>query len=80
MVYIKCENVNLYFVTILLNFTNIISFTIIGSLKQYLRELPDPLLTFNLYKDWVTAAKYSLFVVCVYVYYIDLISKKYSLF
>jgi len=30
--------------------------TISGCLKMYLRELPDPLLTQQLYKDWMTAA------------------------
>lgn len=32
--------------------------TIAGTLKSYLRELPEPLLTFNLYNDWISAAKY----------------------
>ena len=28
-----------------------------GSLKQYLRDLPDPLLTYDLYDRWIQAAK-----------------------
>lgn len=28
-----------------------------GTLKLYLRELPEPLLTFNLYREWLEAAK-----------------------
>lgn len=28
-----------------------------GTLKSYLRELPDPLLTHALYEDWVQAAR-----------------------
>ena len=28
-----------------------------GALKQYLRELPDPLLTFQLYDRWMEAGK-----------------------
>lgn len=28
-----------------------------GTLKLYLRELPEPLLTFNLYSNWLEAAK-----------------------
>ena len=30
--------------------------TIAGCLKMYLRELPDPLLTFDLYSEWIKAA------------------------
>ena len=29
---------------------------IAGALKQYLRELPEPLLTFKLYEEWMRAA------------------------
>ena len=28
-----------------------------GALKQYLRELPDPLLTLDLYEQWIVAAE-----------------------
>ena len=31
--------------------------TIAGTLKSYLRELPEPLLTYNLYNEWISAAK-----------------------
>lgn len=31
--------------------------TVAGSLKQYLRELPEPLLTTQLYPDIIQAAK-----------------------
>uniref|UniRef100_A0A8C1ZYV1 Rho GTPase activating protein 44 n=1 Tax=Cyprinus carpio TaxID=7962 RepID=A0A8C1ZYV1_CYPCA len=31
---------------------------IAGALKSYLRELPEPLLTFDLYDDWIQASKY----------------------
>lgn len=30
--------------------------TIAGCLKMYLRELPEPILTFELYKEWMQAA------------------------
>ena len=30
--------------------------TIAGCLKMYLRELPEPILTFDLYKEWMHAA------------------------
>ena len=30
-----------------------------GMLKSYLRELPEPMLTFGLYDDWVNAMKIS---------------------
>ena len=29
---------------------------IAGALKQYLRELPEPLMTFALYDEWMAAA------------------------
>jgi hypothetical protein len=32
--------------------------TVAGALKSYLRELPEPLLTYNLYHEWINAAKY----------------------
>ncbi|OTF69921.1 RhoGAP-like protein [Euroglyphus maynei] len=32
---------------------------VVSTLKSYLRELPEPLLTFRLYPDWVEAAKES---------------------
>lgn len=28
-----------------------------GALKSYLRELPEPLLTFDLYDEWIQASK-----------------------
>lgn len=28
-----------------------------GALKSYLRELPEPLMTFDLYDDWMRAAR-----------------------
>ena len=28
-----------------------------GALKSYLRELPEPLMTFDLYDDWMKAAR-----------------------
>ena len=28
-----------------------------GALKQYLRDLPDPILTYELYDRWIQAAK-----------------------
>ncbi|XP_054168365.1 rho GTPase-activating protein 44-like [Oppia nitens] len=31
--------------------------TIAGTLKSYLREFPEPLLTYSLYNDWINAAK-----------------------
>ncbi|XP_022244831.1 rho GTPase-activating protein 44-like [Limulus polyphemus] len=31
--------------------------TVAGALKSYLRELPEPLLTFDLYDEWMNAAK-----------------------
>ena len=31
--------------------------TVAGALKQYLRELPEPLLTTQLYPDFINAAK-----------------------
>ena len=34
----------------------------VDCLKQYLRELPDPLLTYAMFDDWKKAARYS---VCV---------------
>ena len=30
--------------------------TIAGCLKMYLRELPEPILTYNLYKEWMQAS------------------------
>lgn len=33
--------------------------TIAGTLKSYLRELPEPLLTYGLYNEWISAAKYA---------------------
>ncbi len=33
------------------------SHSVAGVLKQYLRELPEPLLTFDLYSDWMKAAR-----------------------
>lgn len=30
--------------------------TIAGCLKMYLRELPEPILTYDLYKEWMQAA------------------------
>lgn len=35
--------------------------TIASTLKKYLRELPEPLLTFNLCNDWIQAASYVIF-------------------
>lgn len=32
--------------------------TVAGSLKMYLRELPEPLLTYAYYEEWINAAKY----------------------
>ena len=32
------------------------SHTIAGCLKMYLRELPEPILTYDLYKEWMQAA------------------------
>lgn len=29
-----------------------------GALKSYLRELPEPLMTFELYNDWIQASKW----------------------
>lgn len=29
-----------------------------GALKSYLRELPEPLMTFDLYSDWIQASKW----------------------
>lgn len=37
-----------------------------GALKQYLRELPNPLLTFALHSEWIAAAGYNI-VVCNYI-------------
>lgn len=31
--------------------------TVAGCLKSYLRELPEPLLTYALYPEWIAAAK-----------------------
>lgn len=31
--------------------------SVAGTLKSYLRELPEPLLTFSLYNRWIVAAK-----------------------
>lgn len=31
--------------------------TTAGALKSYLRELPEPLMTFDLYDDWMRAAR-----------------------
>ena len=31
--------------------------TTLGALKSYLRELPEPLMTFDLYDDWMRAAR-----------------------
>lgn len=33
-----------------------------GVLKQYLRELPEPLMTFELYSDWMQAAQRYTFI------------------
>ncbi|CAG2115838.1 unnamed protein product, partial [Medioppia subpectinata] len=33
--------------------------TVAGALKSYLRELPEPLFTYSLYHEWITAAKIS---------------------
>ena len=30
-------------------------FYFLGALKQYLRELPEPLMTFDLYDEWIRA-------------------------
>ncbi|EGV98637.1 Rho GTPase-activating protein RICH2 [Cricetulus griseus] len=30
----------------------------VGALKSYLRELPEPLMTFELYEEWIQASKY----------------------
>lgn len=38
--------------------TDILSFFLSGALKSYLRELPEPLLTTELYDEWMNAAKY----------------------
>lgn len=35
----------------------------LGALKSYLRELPEPLMTFELYNDWIQASK------CVYIHW-----------
>lgn len=35
--------------------------TIAGVLKCYLRELPEPLLTFELYEEWINASKLVLY-------------------
>lgn len=32
--------------------------SVAGCLKSYLRELPEPLLTFQMYPAWINAAKY----------------------
>ena len=32
--------------------------SIASTLKSYLRELPEPLLTFDLHQDWIKAASY----------------------
>jgi len=37
-------------------FSFIVCTVFAGALKCYLRELPEPLLTFELYNDWMTAA------------------------
>jgi len=42
----------------------ICSFNISGALKLYLRELPEPLMTFELYNDWFSAAQRSNFFLC----------------
>lgn len=31
--------------------------TVAGTLKSYLRELPEPLLTYQLYEEWISAAR-----------------------
>lgn len=28
-----------------------------GALKSYLRELPEPIMTFDLYEEWIQASK-----------------------
>lgn len=33
-----------------------LSLNVTGALKSYLRELPEPLMTFELYNDWFKAA------------------------
>lgn len=34
----------------------IIQFFLTGALKQYLRELPEPLMTSKLYNEWIQAS------------------------
>jgi hypothetical protein len=41
----------------LLEQTNTDAHSVAGVLKQYLRELPEPLLTFDLYSDWMKTAQ-----------------------
>lgn len=39
-----------------LSYASKILFVVAGALKCYLRELPEPLMTFELYNDWFKAA------------------------
>lgn len=32
-------------------------FMVLGALKSYLRELPEPLMTFSLYEEWTQVAR-----------------------
>lgn len=33
------------------------SYDYLGALKSYLRELPEPLMTYQLYEEWIQASK-----------------------
>uniref|UniRef100_G3NJ52 Rho GTPase-activating protein 44 n=1 Tax=Gasterosteus aculeatus aculeatus TaxID=481459 RepID=G3NJ52_GASAC len=55
---------------------------IAGALKSYLRELPEPLMTYELYEDWIQASKSvnsfhfkSFFCICISRYLIKFLSK-----
>lgn len=38
--------------------------TVTGLVKRWLRELPDPLMTFSLYSDFLHAVGEEIFIVC----------------
>lgn len=36
---------------------NLCEYVVLGALKSYLRELPEPLMSYQLYDDWIQASR-----------------------